>query len=83
MKRFLVQSWGLILLIIAWQVWVSATGFNAIVMPAPLAVLEDLGGNPGASRSALGWRWPPGRRASSAAFFCRSASSSHRFPWSA
>jgi NitT/TauT family transport system permease protein len=48
MKRFLVQSWGLILLIVAWQVWVTATGFNAIVMPAPLAVLADLGGNPGA-----------------------------------
>jgi NitT/TauT family transport system permease protein len=48
MKRFLAQSWGLILLIVAWQVWVSATGFNAIVMPPPLAVVADLAGQPGA-----------------------------------
>jgi NitT/TauT family transport system permease protein len=48
MRRLFVQNWGLILLLFAWQVWVSATGFNAIVMPSPLAVLADLGGKPGA-----------------------------------
>lgn len=48
MRRFLLQSWGLVLLVAGWQVWISATGFNAIVMPPPLAVLADLVGNPGA-----------------------------------
>jgi len=46
MRRLLVQNWGLILLVFTWQVWVSATGFNAIVMPSPLAVLSDLAGTP-------------------------------------
>jgi NitT/TauT family transport system permease protein len=48
MRRLFVQNWGLILLLFAWQIWVSATGFNAIVMPSPVAVLTDLGGKPGA-----------------------------------
>lgn len=48
MRRLLAQSWGLILLLLAWQAWVSATGFNAIVMPTPGEVATDLTGNPGA-----------------------------------
>ena len=48
MRRLLVGNWGLLLLIAAWQAWVSWTGFNAIVMPSPLAVLADLAANPGA-----------------------------------
>lgn len=41
-RRVLVGGWGLILLVAAWQAWVSAMDFNAIVMPRPLGVLRDL-----------------------------------------
>lgn len=48
MRRLFSENWGLVLLVVAWQGWVSWTGFNAIVMPSPLAVLADLSLNPGA-----------------------------------
>ena len=40
------NGWGILLLIIAWQAWVTAMDFNAIVMPRPLGVLQDLAGFP-------------------------------------
>lgn len=43
MARSLIrQSWGILLLIALWQIWVIAMDFNAIVMPRPLGVLRDL-----------------------------------------
>jgi ABC-type nitrate/sulfonate/bicarbonate transport system permease component len=48
MKNIIAQGWGLLLLAIAWQIWIWSTGFNAIVMPSPSAVLTDLAGHPGA-----------------------------------
>ena len=46
MTRVLSQSWGILLLLAAWQAWVTATGFNSIVMPSPRMVFDDLAGNP-------------------------------------
>jgi ABC-type nitrate/sulfonate/bicarbonate transport system permease component len=46
MTRALSQSWGILLLLAAWQAWVTATGFNSIVMPSPRMVFDDLAGNP-------------------------------------
>ena len=38
---------GVLLLLIAWQLWVIANRFNPIVMPTPIAVLNDLVTYPG------------------------------------
>jgi len=43
--RLAAQSWGILLLLIAWQAWVTATGYNAIVMPSPRQVFDDLAGH--------------------------------------
>ena len=37
----------ILLLLVAWQAWVIANSFNPIVMPTPIAVLNDLVTNPG------------------------------------
>ena len=41
------RYWGVAALLIGWQVWVLAWGVNAIVLPQPLNVLEDILFNPG------------------------------------
>ncbi len=46
MIRAFSQSWGILLLLVAWQAWVSVTGFNSIVMPSPRMVFDDLAGHP-------------------------------------
>ena len=46
MIRLFSQSWGILLLLAAWQAWVTVTGFNAIVMPSPRMVFDDLAGHP-------------------------------------
>jgi ABC-type nitrate/sulfonate/bicarbonate transport system permease component len=46
MIRLFSQSWGILLLLAAWQAWVTVTGFNAIVMPSPRMVFDDLAGQP-------------------------------------
>lgn len=47
MGRTLVsQSWGILLLIAVWQLWVVIMDFNQIVMPRPLGVLQDLAAHP-------------------------------------
>ena len=46
MIRVFSQSWGILLLLVAWQAWVTVTGFNAIVMPSPRMVFDDLAGHP-------------------------------------
>ena len=45
--RFVEDYWGILLLLIAWQLWVVLNRFNPIVMPTPTAVLLDLVRNPG------------------------------------
>jgi len=40
--RLVEDYWGVLLLLIAWELWVIANRFNPIVMPTPIAVLNDL-----------------------------------------
>ncbi|HEX9557877.1 MAG TPA: ABC transporter permease subunit [Reyranella sp.] len=44
--RLVEDYWGVLLLLIAWELWVIANRFNPIVMPTPTAVLGDLLGHP-------------------------------------
>jgi NitT/TauT family transport system permease protein len=44
--RLVEDYWGVLLLLIAWQLWVVVNRFNPIVMPTPTAVLGDLLSHP-------------------------------------
>ncbi len=46
MKRFLSQTWAVILLLAAWSFWVRHSGLNGIVIVTPLAVARELVRNP-------------------------------------
>ena len=46
--RFVRRWWAVIGLVAVWQAWVSISGYNAIVLPAPTDVARDLVTNPGA-----------------------------------
>jgi ABC-type nitrate/sulfonate/bicarbonate transport system permease component len=46
--RRLIDIWPIVLLLLLWQGWVSASGFNSIVLVPPGAVLSDLLRSPGA-----------------------------------
>jgi putative hydroxymethylpyrimidine transport system permease protein len=46
--RFLRRWWAVIGLVLVWQAWVSISGYNAIVLPAPTDVARDIVTNPGA-----------------------------------
>lgn len=46
--RFLSRWWAVALIVAIWQLWVSLTGFNSIVLPRPTDVVADLAGHPGA-----------------------------------
>ena len=40
--RLVEDYWGILLLLVAWQLWVVLNRFNPIVMPTPVAVMHDL-----------------------------------------
>ena len=40
--------WAVIVLVAVWQLWVSFTGYNSIVLPRPTDVIADVVTNPGA-----------------------------------
>lgn len=46
-RRFFERYWGLLLLLLAWQLWVAVNRFNPIVMPTPGAVVLDMVEHPG------------------------------------
>jgi ABC-type nitrate/sulfonate/bicarbonate transport system permease component len=46
MKRFLSQTWAVILLLVGWTVWVRHSRLNGIVVVTPLAVFRELIHNP-------------------------------------
>jgi ABC-type nitrate/sulfonate/bicarbonate transport system permease component len=46
MKNFFSQIWAVILLLVAWTLWVRHSGLNGIVIVTPLAVLRELVHNP-------------------------------------
>ena len=48
MRRLIFDLWPLLLLLLLWQMWVSAAGYSSIVLVPPGAVLSDLLHFPGA-----------------------------------
>lgn len=48
------HSWGVLALILAWQLWVSLAGLNTIVMPSPWDVAKDLAAAPAIYAAAAG-----------------------------
>ncbi|HTC52055.1 MAG TPA: ABC transporter permease subunit [Steroidobacteraceae bacterium] len=42
MRRLILELWPVFLLLILWQVWVAAAGYNSIVLVPPSAVVADL-----------------------------------------
>jgi ABC-type nitrate/sulfonate/bicarbonate transport system permease component len=42
MRRLIIELWPVFLLLLLWQVWVSAAGYNSIVLVPPSAVVTDL-----------------------------------------
>jgi NitT/TauT family transport system permease protein len=54
MIALLRHSWGILAILLGWQLWVSLAGLNRIVMPSPLDVVTDLAGAPGIYAAAAG-----------------------------
>jgi ABC-type nitrate/sulfonate/bicarbonate transport system permease component len=48
MRRVILELWPVLLLLLLWQVWVSAAGYNSIVLVPPGTVISDLLHFPGA-----------------------------------
>ncbi len=48
MRRLILDLWPVLLLLLLWQIWVSAAGYSSIVLVPPAAVLSDLLHFPGA-----------------------------------
>ena len=48
MRRLLFDLWPVLLLLLLWQIWVSAAGYSSIVLVSPGAVFSDLIHFPGA-----------------------------------
>ncbi|MDH2091654.1 ABC transporter permease subunit [Rhizobium pusense] len=47
LKTAFNRYWGVLLILVLWQAWVTIGELNAIVMPQPADVVVDLVGNPG------------------------------------
>jgi ABC-type nitrate/sulfonate/bicarbonate transport system permease component len=45
--NFIELNWGILAVLIAWELWVVINDFNPIVMPTPQGVFRDLVTNPG------------------------------------
>ncbi|MGB2634700.1 MAG: ABC transporter permease subunit [Candidatus Acidiferrum sp.] len=46
MKRLISETWAIVLLLVAWSLWVRHSGLNGIVIVTPLAVARELLHNP-------------------------------------
>lgn len=46
-SSFFTRYWGMLAIVIAWQLWVSIGELNAVILPGPAAVAADMLGNPG------------------------------------
>ncbi len=55
MRRILSQSWGIMLLLAAWQFYVMVRHFNTIVIVTPLAVVEDIVRHPSVYAAPTLW----------------------------
>jgi len=51
--RRAAHLWGVVLIVVVWQAWVSVHHYNVIVMPPPAAVVSELLHNPGVYASHL------------------------------
>lgn len=47
LKNIFAAYWGVFAILLAWQIWVTVSGMNAIVMPHPIDVARDLLSNIG------------------------------------
>jgi len=54
-RRVMSQSWGIVLLLAAWQFYVMARHFNSIVIVTPLAVIEDIARHPAVYAGPMLW----------------------------
>lgn len=45
--RWFSRSWGIIAVVVAWQLWATISGYNRIVVPTPVEVAGDLLRHPG------------------------------------
>lgn len=45
--RALRASWGILAILLFWQIWVGLSGVNSIVLPGPAAILRSLADAPG------------------------------------
>jgi len=46
LRNALLQSAGVVMLVVLWQIWVSANAFNTIVLPGPSSVFRQLASDP-------------------------------------
>jgi ABC-type nitrate/sulfonate/bicarbonate transport system permease component len=46
MKRLISETWAIVLLLVAWSLWIGHSGLNGIVIVTPLAVVGELLHNP-------------------------------------
>src|ERR1700754_3203168 len=53
-RRWIFDWWPIVLLLLLWQIGVSAAGYNSIVMVPPGAVVRDLAFSPGAYLAPTG-----------------------------
>lgn len=51
----LSRYWVLVVVIVAWQLWVQLNDYSVIVAPKPLTVIEDVLAHPTAYLPSLGW----------------------------
>lgn len=49
------RYWILVVLVVAWQLWVQLNNYSTVVAPRPLAVARDIAGHPSAYLPSLGW----------------------------
>ena len=53
--RLFSQSWGFLLLLAAWQIWVLAAAYNPIVVVSPLRVAQDIAMHPASYAGPTLW----------------------------
>ncbi|WP_073133149.1 ABC transporter permease [Muricoccus roseus] len=46
MTRFFRSSWGILAILLFWQLWVGLSGVNSIVLPSPMGMLRSLAADP-------------------------------------
>ena len=47
MGRVLRETWEIVVLLVAWQVWVTTSSYNPMIVVGPMPVMRDVLGHPG------------------------------------